>query len=179
MLSIRMTALDAIDHRAIELLVRDGRLTWAELGAALDLSPPAAAERVRRLITDGVIAGFSARVAADRVGFPLTVLISVRLERHEERRSFLRFVQTCAEIQECHHVTGEDDFVLKVRCSGVPRLEELLGDEMRRAVSGLRTRTTLVLSTVKDTPALPSAGSSATAAPPAPTRPDEKKRRGK
>jgi Lrp/AsnC family leucine-responsive transcriptional regulator len=150
-----MTSLDPLDRRALVCLLADGRLSWAELGQSLGLSPPAVAERVRRLRTEGVIDGFTVRVRPERVGLPLTVLIAVRLERHEDRGAFLRFVAECAEITECHHVTGEDDYALKVRCSGVPRLEELLATELRGALSGIRTRTTLVLSTVKDTPALP------------------------
>jgi Lrp/AsnC family leucine-responsive transcriptional regulator len=112
-------------------------------------------ERVRRLRTAGIIDGFSARVRPEKIGLGLTVLVAVRLERHEERGEFLAFVARCPEIQECHHVTGEDDYVLKVRCSGVPRLEALLGSELKEAARGIRTRTTLVLSTVKDSPVLP------------------------
>lgn len=158
-----MSLLDPIDRLALARLMEDGRLSWADLGAALRLSAPAAAERVRRLVTEGVIAGFTARVRPERVGLALTVLVAVRLERHEEREAFLRFVEGCDEIVECHHVTGEDDYVLKVRCSGVPRLEALLGGDLKSAVRGIRTRTTLVLSTVKDTPSLPIVPPDATA----------------
>ena len=165
-----MSDLDPLDRRALERLLDDGRVSWAELGESLGLSAPAAAERVRRLRTEGVIDGFTARVRPERVGLALTVLVAVRLIRHEDRAAFLRFVETCPEIRECHHVTGEDDYALKAHVSGVPRLEELLGKDLHAAVpGGVRSRTTLVLSTVKDSTALPLAPAPARDAGP-PTR---------
>ncbi|NJL91783.1 MAG: Lrp/AsnC family transcriptional regulator [Coleofasciculaceae cyanobacterium SM2_1_6] len=59
------------------------------------------------------------------------------------------------EIQECHHVTGDDDYLLKVRCANTRSLEALISNQIKGLPGILRTRTTLALSTVKETPALP------------------------
>ncbi len=135
--------------------MRDGRLSWADLGEALGLSAPAAAERVRRLRSDGVISGFTAKVDPERVGLGLTVYVAVRVGRPEDRPKLLSYAAERPEVQECHHVTGDDDYLLKIRCSGVRRLETILSEELKGTIPSVVTRTTLVLSTVKDSSVLP------------------------
>jgi Lrp/AsnC family leucine-responsive transcriptional regulator len=147
--------LDEIDRNTLLRLMRDARLSWADLGHELGLSAPAAAERVRRLRSSGVISGFSVRVDPERVGLALTVYVAVRIGRPEDRPKFLSYVAERPEVQECHHVTGDDDYLLKIRCAGVRRLETILSEELKGTIPSVATRTTLVLSTLKDSPVLP------------------------
>jgi Lrp/AsnC family transcriptional regulator, leucine-responsive regulatory protein len=147
--------LDEIDSKVIHHLMSQGRITWAELASLLDLSAPATADRVRRLEERRVITGYAAIVNAETIGYPLTALIAVTLEKPKHRAAFLKKVEQLAEIQECHHVTGDDDYWLKVRCRGTQDLERLISDELKELPGILRTRTTIVLSTVKETSALP------------------------
>nr|WP_277882211.1 Lrp/AsnC ligand binding domain-containing protein [Oculatella sp. FACHB-28] len=74
---------------------------------------------------------------------------------HPHRATFLQRVQELAEIQECHHVTGDDDYLLKVRCRNTRGLEQLVSENLKGLPGILRTRTTIVLSTTKETPVLP------------------------
>jgi Lrp/AsnC family transcriptional regulator, leucine-responsive regulatory protein len=147
--------LDELDSKALACLMRDGRLSWAALGAALGLSAPAASERVRRLVMRGVIRGFVALVEPEAVGLPVTAFVAVSLERtHEHRLPFLARMQALDEVQECHHVAGDDDYLLKVRCRDPRDLERLLNEI--KAVPGVaRTRTTVALVTSKETAAVP------------------------
>jgi Lrp/AsnC family transcriptional regulator, leucine-responsive regulatory protein len=147
--------LDEIDSKAIQHLMVQGRITWADLAGILDLSAPATAERVRRLEERQVITGYAALVNAEAIGYPLTALIAITLEKPKHRAPFLQKVQQLAEVQECHHVTGDDDYWLKVRCQSTRDLERLISDELKALPGISRTRTTIVLSTVKETPALP------------------------
>jgi len=64
-------------------------------------------------------------------------------------------VQTLPEVQECHHVTGDDDYLLKVRCRHTQDLERLISEQLKSLPGILRTRTTIALSTTKETSALP------------------------
>lgn len=64
-------------------------------------------------------------------------------------------MQALAEVQECHHVTGEDDYWLKVRCRHTKDLERLISEDLKGLPGILKTRTTIALSTVKETPILP------------------------
>ncbi|TCL37675.1 Lrp/AsnC family leucine-responsive transcriptional regulator [Anaerospora hongkongensis] len=146
--------MNSNDLKIIEQLMRHARTTWAELGALLGLSAPAAADRVRKLEETGVIKGYAALINPDEIGCGLAAMIAVTLERPEVRSDFLRLVMNLAEVLECHHIAGEQDYMIKVRCSGTRDLERLISEEIK-ALPGIKTRTTVILSTVKETPVLP------------------------
>ena len=159
-----MIMLDSVDSKAIERLSRDGRESWADLGAALGLSAPAAAERVRRLQERGILRGFTAVADPEAAGFPVLAFIAVTLDRQDGRAAFLDAVRRHELIQECHHVAGDDDFLLKVRARGMRDLEHLLSEELKGRLGVARTRTTIVLGTAKETTSLPvTAATTATA----------------
>jgi Lrp/AsnC family leucine-responsive transcriptional regulator len=147
--------LDEIDYKVIQQLMMQGRMTWSELAGILELSAPAASDRVRRLEERRVIKGYAALIEPEAVGCHLTAFIAVTLERPEHRVAFLQKVCELPEIQECHHVTGDDDYWLKARCRNPRDLERLVSEELKGLPGILKTRTTIVLSTVKETPALP------------------------
>jgi Lrp/AsnC family leucine-responsive transcriptional regulator len=147
--------IDKIDFKVVQALMTQGRMTWSELASALGLSAPATADRVRRLEERGVIRGYAALVDAESVGCDLTAFITVSLAHPDQRSDFLQKIQALPEIQECHHVTGEDDYWMKVRCRNTKDLERLISDELKGSLGYLKTRTTIVLSTVKETVALP------------------------
>lgn len=147
--------LDAIDSKAIDALQADGRASWADLGASLGLSAPAAAERVRKLVDGGIIRGFTAMLDPEPAGFPVLAFVAVTLERQGARRGFLDGVRAHLLIQECHHVAGDDDFLLKVRARSLAELESVLAGELKGRLGIARTRTTIVLGTAKETTRLP------------------------
>jgi Lrp/AsnC family leucine-responsive transcriptional regulator len=146
---------DTIDTKAMTRLMQDGRASWADLGTALRLSAPAAAERVRKLEERGVIRGYAALPDPDAAGFPVLAFVSVTLASQAARTPFLKAVQAHPLIQECHHIAGDDDFLLKVRCRGMRDLDPLLSEDLKGRLGVARTRTTIVLGTVKETVALP------------------------
>jgi Lrp/AsnC family transcriptional regulator, leucine-responsive regulatory protein len=148
-------SLDEIDSKVIQHLMNQGRITWSELANLLELSAPAAADRVRRLEERQVIQGYTARINPEAVGCELTAFIAVDLEHARHRAAFLQKIQALPEVQECHHVTGENDYWLKVRCRNTKDLERLVSEEIKGLSSILKTRTTIVLSTVKETSNLP------------------------
>lgn len=147
--------IDSNDSKAIARLMANARATWAELGALLGLSAPAAADRVRRLEERGVIRGYAALVDPDAIGCGLAAMVAITLERPEHRGPFLAKVAATPEILECHHTAGDEDYLLKIRCTGTRSLEKLISDELKALPGIVRTRTTVILSTVKETPVLP------------------------
>ncbi|MEO1207942.1 MAG: Lrp/AsnC family transcriptional regulator [Cyanobacteria bacterium J06638_20] len=148
--------LDTFDLKILSHLAKQARMTWAELANRLGVSAPAIADRVRKLEERGVIQGYVTQVHPPSLGYDLTAFIAVTLEHPRDREAFLGQVQTLAAIQECHHVTGDDDYLLKVRCQGTQGLEDLITHQLKQAIPGIcKTRTTIVLSTVKETIALP------------------------
>ncbi len=146
---------DSLETKIIEKLMLEGRVCWSDLAQIVGLSAPAVAERVRRLEERGVIKGYSALVDAASVGYPLTAFVSVVLDRPKDREAFLKRVQATSEIAECHHVTGDDDYLLKVRCRSPQHLDEVLSLSIKGSPEVVRTRTTIVLSTPKESVVLP------------------------
>ena len=80
--------MDALDRKALPLLMKEGRITWSDLGQGLGLSAPAAAERVRKLEEHGVIKGYTAILDAEALGYSLTAFVSVTLGDQRKRTSF-------------------------------------------------------------------------------------------
>jgi len=146
--------LDELDQKLLARLMRQGRATWADLADELGVTAPAIAQRVRRLEDRGVIRQFAAWVAPEAVA-PVTAWVAVRLDRADQREHFHQRALESDAIQECHRVTGDDDYLLKVRCASVAALDEFLSITLARWPGVGRTRASLVLATVKDTPVLP------------------------
>jgi Lrp/AsnC family leucine-responsive transcriptional regulator len=144
--------MDDIDSKILSLLSQNARISWAELAQHLGLSAPAAAERVRKLEERGAIRGYTALVSPSVVGFGLQAFIAVTLGKSKHRKAFLRTVERMPEILECHHVAGEEDFLLKVCVRDTAHLDTLLAEGLREISGVLRTKTTVVLSTAKEAP---------------------------
>ncbi len=147
--------MDSIDRRLIIRLQYAGRETWAKLGDATGLTGPAVAERVRKLQQVGVIKGFTATVSPDAVGMMVTAFVGVSLERPALRDAFLKRMGAIPEVQECHHVTGDDDFLLKLRCRNPLDLDRVVSEELKGTPGVVRARTTVVLRTTKETTVVP------------------------
>ncbi|PWT90755.1 MAG: Lrp/AsnC family transcriptional regulator [Acidobacteria bacterium] len=147
--------MDAIDLKILKAVMRDARVNWSELAKKLGVSNPTIADRVRRLEERGVIKGYSALINPEEIGSGLAAMIAVSLEKPSHRAGFLKLVQSTEMIQECHHIAGDDDFLLKVRCGSAKELENLISEKIKSLPGVYRTRTTIVLSTVKETPILP------------------------
>jgi Lrp/AsnC family leucine-responsive transcriptional regulator len=147
--------MDTLDRKAIAYLMRQGRATWAELGRLLGLSAPAAADRVRKLEEKGIIRGYAALANPEALGYSLVAYVFVTLGSHRKRSAFLRAIGKLDEITECHHIAGDDDYLLKLRCRGTRDLDRLLARELKDKLAVARTRTTIVLATSKETVRVP------------------------
>ena len=148
--------MDTTDRKALARLMTDGRASWAELGVHLGLSAPAAADRVRKLEQRGVIRHFAAVADPTLAGYPVLAFVFVTLLSQSKRKAFLSAVGRNASILECHHVAGDDDYLLKVRCTTMGELDQLLSEDLKGRMGVARTRTTVVLGSAKETSALPS-----------------------
>jgi Lrp/AsnC family transcriptional regulator, leucine-responsive regulatory protein len=147
--------IDAIDLRLLRRLAVDGRATWADLAVESDMTAPGVAQRVRRLRERGVLRGFAALIAPEAVA-PICAYVSVALEGSRGHVAFRDAVRAMPEAQECHHVAGDADYLVKLRCRSLEHLEKLLGERLP-AVAGVRiARTTVVVATIKEEPLTPS-----------------------
>ncbi|AZB41586.1 Lrp/AsnC family transcriptional regulator [Bacillus sp. FJAT-42376] len=147
--------MDSYDIKIIKLLMDNSRIKWADLAAQIGLSAPSAAERVSRLQEQGVIKKFGAVIDPDSAGCELTAFVAVSLARPEHRTPFLELMNQLTEVQECHHIAGEDDYLLKIRCRNTKDLDRVISHEIKSLQGIVRTRTTIVMDTAKETAMLP------------------------
>jgi Lrp/AsnC family leucine-responsive transcriptional regulator len=119
-----MLRLDDIDWQILDCLQEDARMPIAALGRVIGLGSTATTERVNRLVNSGVITGFHAAVDPARLGFSLQALIRLRPYRGTTR-GLRRELQSSADVLECHHVTGEDCYVVKVAARDMEHLESI------------------------------------------------------
>lgn len=117
--------LDQTDRKIIGELLADGRVSFAELGRRVSLSPPAVAERVQRLERAGVITGYRAEVDPRALGYQLTAIVRVKPAPRQLQR-IPDLAAKIAEVSECHRITGEDCFFLKVHLRSIDDLSTLL-----------------------------------------------------
>jgi Lrp/AsnC family transcriptional regulator, leucine-responsive regulatory protein len=137
--------VEEIDRRIVNLLARDGRMSYTDLGKATGLSTSAVHQRVRRLEERGVIRGYGATVDYDAIGLPLTAFISIKPMDPSQPDDAPERLADFSEIEACHSVAGEENYILKVRVGTPGELEELLA--RIRSKASVSTRTTIVLST--------------------------------
>jgi Lrp/AsnC family leucine-responsive transcriptional regulator len=137
--------MEEIDRQIVDLLARDGRMSFTDLGRATGLSTSAVHQRVRRLEQRGVIRGYAAVVDYDSIGLPLTAFVSIKAIDPSEPDDAPERLAGITEIEACHSVAGEESHILKVRVARPGDLEDLLA--RIRAAANVSTRTTIVLST--------------------------------
>ena len=123
--TLRSVNLDDVDWRLLAELQADGRLSFNELARRIHLSPPAVAERVQRLERAGVIAGYRVDVDPKALGFPLAAVVRVSPATRQLQR-IPELARETPEVVECHRITGEDCFFLKLHLRSIDDLEEIL-----------------------------------------------------
>ncbi|WP_127144701.1 Lrp/AsnC ligand binding domain-containing protein [Pelagibacterium montanilacus] len=152
-----MTELDRIDRRIVNELQHDGRITNAELAQRVGLAPTSMSDRLRRLVKQGVITGFAARIDPHAVGLDLLVLVEVSLDKTtpDAFEKFAKAVRTVPEVLECHMVAGGFDYLVKARLADMTRYRAFLG-EVLLGLPGVReTRSYPVIEEVKSEGPLP------------------------
>jgi Lrp/AsnC family transcriptional regulator, leucine-responsive regulatory protein len=117
--------LDGTNRRLLAELQRDARLSLAELGRRVGLSPPSVADRLARLEADGVISGYRTDVDPRALGLALTAVIRVR-PAPRQLPKVAELARETPEVVECHRITGEDCFLIKAHLRDVEHLEEVI-----------------------------------------------------
>lgn len=147
-------SIDEIDAKILELLQRDGRMKRSDVADEVGLSISAVSERMRKLEERDVIQGYKAVVDSKRLRLDITAFIRVSVEGSEQYSSFVDRVTEMDPVLELHSITGEGSHVMKIRTRDTTSLERFLSEiQALPGVSG--TTTSIVLSTFKETRAVP------------------------
>lgn len=145
--------IDATDVQILTILQADGRAKRKDIAEAVGLSLPSVSDRMRKLEERGVVTGYHAVVDPKRLHRDVTAFVAITSDGSEHYAAFVDAVAAMDEVQELHSVTGDGSHMLKVRVRNTSALEGLLG--RLQALPGVRgTRTSLVLTTLKETRAI-------------------------
>jgi Lrp/AsnC family leucine-responsive transcriptional regulator len=154
---VEAAVLDRTDLTLLAVLQREGRISNAELAEKVNLSASATLRRVQRLESEGVIAGYTARLEPRRLGLGLQAFVRLQLAKHD-RESIAQFVaqvQSWDEVVACHALTGDMDYLLHVVIEDLDHFSRFLLDHLLTAGGVADVNTSFVLRAVKDTRALP------------------------
>jgi Lrp/AsnC family transcriptional regulator, leucine-responsive regulatory protein len=147
--------LDRVDRQILAILQENARTPNAEIARRVGVAPSAIFARVRKLEDAGYVGGYEARLAAGRLGLGLVAFVAVRSDEQPGGVETAKLLAEIPEVQEVHHVAGEDCYLLKVRASDNAALARLLRERFAAVPSVRSTRTTIVLETIKETARLP------------------------
>jgi DNA-binding Lrp family transcriptional regulator len=148
--------LDRIDRHILALLQEDGRITNIELARRVGISPPPCLRRVRALEAAGLIRGYHADLAAEALGFAVTVFAQVGLASQAESDlvAFEKLIATWPEVREAHMLAGETDFLLKIVAADWDSYQRFLG-RLTAAPDVAHVKSALVLRVSKSAPGVP------------------------
>jgi len=149
--------LDDTDIRLLSALQRDAQLTAQDLGELLNLSSSQAGRRRQRLESSGLIEGYVARLAPEKLGLAIQAFVQVQLATHgpAQSRDFARLVSTRAEITSAWTLTGEADYLLRVYCEDLRALHQLIHEVLLPHPSVNRVQSQIVMDQFKRDAPLP------------------------
>lgn len=149
--------LDQIDHKVLEILQSNAKITNAQLSKEIGLSPAPTLERVKKLETSGIIQSYHAQLDREKVGLGVTTFVQVSLVGHKKQvtEAFVEQINNIPEVIECHHVTGDSDFLLKIIARDISSYQKLMLEKINEIDEVANTRTMVILSTFKESKVLP------------------------
>ena len=149
--------LDPIDRKILELLQANSNITNAQLALEIGLSAAPTLERVKKLETAGVIRSYHAVVDPASVGLGVSTFVMASLKGHNKENitKFIKAIADIKEIVECHHVTGQADFILKIVSPDIPSYQNLMLEKVSNIEVVDNLQSMVILSTFKDTKMIP------------------------
>lgn len=143
--------IDDIDRRLLNFLQDDARVSNAELARRVGMVPSGVLERVKKLEERGLIRGYEARLDARKLGWGLVAFTYVKSDDRVGGIDSAQELAAIPEVQEVHHIAGEDCFLIKIRVVDVEALGRLLREKIGSIPAIRSTRTTIVMETLKET----------------------------
>ncbi len=148
---------DTIDWKILKELQREGRISNVELASRVGLSPPPTLRRVQALEAEGLITGYRAQLAGEKLGYGAQViaLVGLKSQAEHEMREFERRVSGWPIVRECYAVSGVADFMLKCAGRDVQSIQSFIMGALAKAPNVESVKTSLILHVAKDEPEVP------------------------
>ena len=145
-----MHDLSKVDRRILALLQQDGRLSVAEIGRRVGLTPSPCADRIKRLESIGVIKGYQAKLSPEALDAGLVVFVQVRLQRTagDAFEAFTEAIELIPEVEGCHLVSGDFDFLIKARVKDMSHYKTLLAGSLLQLPNVQESKSYPVMETV-------------------------------
>jgi DNA-binding Lrp family transcriptional regulator len=152
-----MIDVDGFDLKMLAALQDDGRLTNQQLADAVGLSASQCSRRRTRLEDDGIVAGYHADLAAERLGFNVVAFVHITLATHspDNAKHFRDLVQRVDDVQEAYSLTGDADYLLKIILRDLKSLSDIVNNVLMPHPSVAHVRSSIVLDRLKATTKLP------------------------
>lgn len=149
--------LDEVDYKILRILQERGRISNIDLSKEIDLSPAPTLERVRKLEKMRVIEGYHAELCLAKMGITIKAFIQITLLHQQENRihQFIEAIMKIPEVVECHQVTGEYDYQLKVYTSDIGALDKLITERISKIPEVGHIKSHIILSEIKHSRVLP------------------------
>lgn len=156
-MNMSSSKLDQTDRKVLDILQEYAKITNADLSKKIGLSPAPTLERVKKLEISGIIKSYHAKLDPELVGLGVSTIVMVTLVGHKKQvtDSFVEKVKDIPEIMECHHITGDGDFLLKVISKDITSYQKLLLEVINEIEEVANTKSMVILSTFKDSKKLP------------------------
>lgn len=144
--------IDQYDQKILEVLSADGRISVTDLAAKIGLSKTPCQMRMKRLISEGYIQGFTAIINPSKLQLEHIAFAEVKLSNTQEEalQKFNAAVRKIKEVEECHMIAGRFDYLLKIRTRDIRRYREVLGERISNLPYVANTSTNVAMETVKE-----------------------------
>ncbi|MEJ2245343.1 MAG: Lrp/AsnC family transcriptional regulator [Acidobacteriota bacterium] len=147
--------IDAISLKILKILQERARIPNVDVARKVGLAPSAVLERIRKLESQGFIDGYEVRLNPERFSRSLVAFIIVGIRKLTDEKAVGRRLAGIPGVQEAHYITGEDSFLIKIRVADNQELGRFIRDEIASIDAVVSTRTSVVLSTYKETAKIP------------------------
>lgn len=148
---------DQIDRNILEILQANAKITNAQLSKEIGLSPAPTLERVKKLENQGVILSYHAKLNHHEIGLGVSTFVQVTLVGHKKEfiSRFVNRINEIPEVVECHHITGQGDFILKIVAADIESYQKLMLEVISEIPEIDNMQSIIILSTFKDSKVMP------------------------
>lgn len=142
--------MDETNKEILKLLQHNSRISYSEIGKQIDLSVTAVKERIKKMYTNKVIINSVHLINPESLGIDICAFVLVLMPLPEEETNFTYQMDKVAEVQECHCITGEYSYLLKIRVKNTKALERLIAQKIKTVRGVVKTNTIIALTTSKE-----------------------------